>query len=211
MPQRSLLDTWLTITALVAAALAVAIVLYVVRRDHRTEGRHPLLVGAAPSRDPELMVERTLVLVGSTRTEAAGGDALAAAWRKLDRRYARGADQRTTLFTTIGVTIDGDVRSGSEWLRAIGTFSEVDVGRSWYNLGATTYIWSDTAGRPVVPQVILLQQTIHEDEPGRVRFSDRAVLRRALGPRAIAAWADDTTAPPAYPTIPPTATPASPR
>lgn len=195
------LERTLTGVALVAATLTLIILFNLFQRPTTKDPRRRLLVGETVERDPEVMVERALVLLGSSQTPGETNRLLSDAWETLSHRYARGADHRAALFATVGVATDGDVRIASEWLRSIGKFEEVDVGRSWYNLGATAYIWSDTVSLAAIPQIVLVQRTIHEDVPGRIRYSDVVVLRRALGSKEIAAWANDTTPPPPYPRL----------
>jgi hypothetical protein len=93
------------------------------------------------------------------------------------------------LFETVGVSDQWDVRHGIEELQEIGPFDEVIVGRNWLNHGVELYI-SSVGARPVVPQIVVVNQSIHMDslpyDYGPLRF-----VKRVAGTSELLQWSRD--------------------
>jgi hypothetical protein len=89
-------------------------------------------------------------------------------------------------FVSVGVATDRAPESGAALMKRLGPFDELSLGRSWLNSGAVKYIWMDHPGAAMVPQVVVLERTIHW---GRVvTVSDERVLLRKAGARGIVDW-----------------------
>jgi hypothetical protein len=89
---------------------------------------------------------------------------------------------------TIGIALDEDHRAAIGRLEAIATFDEVVLGGGWVNSGSIRYILRDFAGRPVVPQVVLLRRkTIGGKWPD---VTDERLLTRLYSPAEIVRWVE---------------------
>ena len=104
----------------------------------------------------------------------------------MNRALAAHATSQGLPFVAIGVTTDWIPDSGYAYLQRLSRFDEINVGRNWFNLGLVTYVWADSAGKPVEPQVVLLER--HVTIAPRVAVSRGRVLRRIRGADSIVAW-----------------------
>jgi hypothetical protein len=86
----------------------------------------------------------------------------------------------------MGIATDRAPSVGIGLLELLGPFDEISAGRSWLNIGALKYVWSEHPGEASVPQVVVLQRTV---EYGRVvRLTDERVMLRKAGVPDIVAW-----------------------
>ena len=99
------------------------------------------------------------------------------------QRQAQAAGQR---FRAVFVAVDWEPDSGLALAREDGPWDEIIVGRNWYNAGVEQYVWGDTATKPELPQIILIEQRI--EIGARVRFEQAHVLRRLIGLEAFQPW-----------------------
>ena len=100
------------------------------------------------------------------------------------KRHAK-AKGRT--FTATGVALDWHVDSGVEFIRAVGPFDEIIVGKNWNNLGVVEYIWADTASFAALPQVVLVERTV-QGKSDRKMVSPSVIVARYVGPKTVADW-----------------------
>ena len=105
----------------------------------------------------------------------------------LTRSLAAQARRSGRQFVAVGVATDWDSDSGYAYLKSLTHFDEFIVGRNWFNLGVARYVWADSLGKPVVPQVILLERTITSESTGVAVGADR-VIARYQDPAAIVEW-----------------------
>ena len=103
---------------------------------------------------------------------------------------ARRAQASGRQFRMVGAALDWMPDSGVAYLKRFGAFDEVVAGLNWTNSAAERYIWSDTAGTPHVPQVVVYEQTI-VSEKDRVIFGPIHVLKRIHGGDVIVSWVHD--------------------
>jgi hypothetical protein len=105
----------------------------------------------------------------------------------MNRALAAQARRSGRQFVAVGVATDWDTDSGYAYLKSLTRFDEVIVGRNWFNLGASRYVWGDSAARPIEPQVILLERTITMGDSG-VAIGPTRVLARYQGADKIIEW-----------------------
>ena len=110
--------------------------------------------------------------------------ALEAMKRLLDER----AQREGWSFSATGVALDWDPATGYAFLQDVGAFDEVLVGRSWSNLAAIEYIWSDQDTQPLMPQVVLFEREARTTPDG-LTFGDRTVIGRYVADELVA-WVD---------------------
>jgi hypothetical protein len=195
--QPSKLQRFLLSTILIAGLISVFSLVRAFTTPPPLPRGRLLKVGDTLARLPPIAIERSVIVIGYSTPDRGRVARLAKALRTIEYRMMHGAEGETRTFSTVGVALDADVTAGLDWLRRLGAFSEVSIGRGWGSTGATAYIWSDTA-RPVIPQVIAVEREVDARAPGRLMFVNTRILRRALGYDAIDAWAADTTWAPPY-------------
>jgi hypothetical protein len=92
-------------------------------------------------------------------------------------------------FGTLGVAINDDADSGAAMLAPLSQFDEVSLGGGWVNHLAVRYIWTDSAGVPAIPQVLVIARDVNSSE-GKTQWSvtNSRVLTRVVGADLIRAW-----------------------
>ena len=90
-------------------------------------------------------------------------------------------------FSVTGVATDWDVEKGIKYLRSIGPFDEIIVGKSLFNQAASEYIWKDSSVSTVVPQLVLIEREVNYKE-GRALISAYRVVDRHIGTTEIISW-----------------------
>lgn len=98
----------------------------------------------------------------------------------------------------LGVALDWSIPDGVAYLGHLGRFDQIMVGGNWLNEGALRYIWRDSAGVPVLPQVVLLDRWIgianvitaraRDTSTQALSIDSERVVARMLGPKAISDW-----------------------
>ena len=90
-------------------------------------------------------------------------------------------------FSITGVSIDWEVDKGIKYLRSLGPFDEIIAGKSLFNQAASEYIWKDSSGSSVVPQLVLIEREVGYKD-GRALISNYRVLARHIGTAEIISW-----------------------
>ena len=98
----------------------------------------------------------------------------------------RAAKERQS-FSVTGVSTDWEVEKGIKYLRSVGPFDEMVVGKSLFNQAASEYIWKDPSVSTVVPQLVLIQREVSYKD-GRAVISNYKVVDRHLGNTEIISW-----------------------
>lgn len=92
-------------------------------------------------------------------------------------------------FSVIGVSLDWVPQEGVDHLAKFGAFDELIVGRNWFGVGATKFIWRDLPGTPATPQVLLLRREVTATERG-VEISPSREILRIVGADKLKEWVD---------------------
>jgi hypothetical protein len=98
----------------------------------------------------------------------------------------RAAKERQS-FSVTGVSIDWEVEKGIKYLRSIGPFDEIVVGKSLFNQAASEFMWKDSSVSTVVPQLVLIQREVSYKD-GRAIISNYKVVDRHVGTTEIISW-----------------------
>ena len=77
---------------------------------------------------------------------------------------AERAAKKEQSFSVTGVSTDWRVETGIKYLRDVGPFDEMIVGKSLFNHAATEYIWKDSSVAPIVPQIVLVEREVRYKE-----------------------------------------------
>ena len=133
--------------------------------------------------------EIVAVFIGGSICGASTSEGLDRHLREAQQSVARRAVEIGARFTTIGVALDWSVRDGYEYLSRFGGFDEIMAGHQWLNTGAIQYIWRDPGGRPMLPQVVILDREVDADARV-IRITGERVLARMLGTVEIRQWND---------------------
>jgi len=131
--------------------------------------------------------ELVAVLVSSSHCVGNSVPGFLTAVDSMNRALATQASRSGMNFVSIGVATDWEPDSGYAYLKSLSHFGELIVGRNWFNLGAAHYVWADSTGKPLEPQVILLERRTDMDSTG-VRIGSDRVLARYLGAGEIVSW-----------------------
>ena len=131
--------------------------------------------------------ELVLVYIGAESCVPCHMPELKAAVSGLKLLLAEQATQDGQDFATMGVALDWEVAEGYEFLREVGPWDEVIVGKNWTNLGASEFIWQDPAAPPAIPQVALVEREV--DAGGeRMRVEGYEVVERRVGADDVVGW-----------------------
>jgi hypothetical protein len=98
----------------------------------------------------------------------------------------------------VGVTIDGDLRAGTNYVRRLNrsgqVFDELSVGGVWMNQLVTQRVWREGVALPAVPQVLLVGRHVDASEyPRMVDVRRDSILFRVVGREDLVAWVDRGT------------------
>ena len=109
------------------------------------------------------------------------------ALRKVKTILSDRAAKEQQSFSVTGVSTDWEVEKGLKYLRSIGPFDEIIAGKSLFNHAASEYIWKDSSGSSVVPQLVLIEREVGYKD-GRALISNYRVLARHIGTAEIISW-----------------------
>ena len=121
--------------------------------------------------------EVEVVFVGSSSCGAAGRKDLEQVMDSLRAFMLADGVRRDYAVTFTGVALDWSVPSGLAFLEPFGPFDELSVGRNWMNANAVRYVWRDLAGKPEIPQLVVLERTVDLSTKSIVVGEDRLVER----------------------------------
>ena len=92
-------------------------------------------------------------------------------------------------FRMVGLALDWKPEDGWAYLKQFGNFDEVSVGSNWFGLSAEALLWADTAGTPVVPELVVFEREVDRSHGvPRPVFGPRKVLKTLQGASEIVAW-----------------------
>ena len=128
-----------------------------------------------------------VVYIGSTGCGFSRDSSLKDAVRRMKPLVARQAATANRALSLNGIALDWSADSGYTYLKSLGPWDEVTVGNNWVNLGATHFVWQAAAGRASIPQVVVVQRTIHALDR-RIDISPDMPLRQIVGVDSIVAW-----------------------
>ena len=130
---------------------------------------------------------RQLVVVYIGGSETNSIREFAAAVRDMKPLLARQAAERKLPISIIGVSLDWEVEKSYARLQSMGAWDEVVLGNNWINVGAQHYLWRRSDGKPVTPQVVVLERTITSRE-SKLTFGDERRLAGFEGWDRIVEW-----------------------
>lgn len=117
--------------------------------------------------------------------------------RNLKVDLAKRAKSAGMGFAAVGVATEWSVSDGLAYLlegktpfdrKNFGEWDEVSAGRNWLGVAASQYIWMDSEGQPMVPQLVIIRRTVRP-HGGRIVLGPEIVLQRLAGAKSIVTWA----------------------
>lgn len=132
-------------------------------------------------------VELIAVYIGAEFCGPCHDPQLKKAIRKMKTILSERAAKEQQSFSVTGVSTDWEVEKGVQYLRSIGPFDEIIAGKSLFNQAASEYIWKDSSGTPVVPQLVLIEREVSYKD-GRALISNDRILDRHIGTIEIISW-----------------------
>jgi hypothetical protein len=140
---------------------------------------------------PELVVMHQVIAVylGTAGTDAQSGITTAVRDMKVALVSQTTASGRQ--FISRGVSLEPSVDGGLKHLALLGPFDEVSVGGNWTNSAVVRYLGNNIGpDRPhaVIPQVVLLERDIREDDNRHLDVGPERELGRYIGTDEISAW-----------------------
>lgn len=97
------------------------------------------------------------------------------------------ADQSDVITRFVGVAVDVDPETGTDYLLNLAEFDEVIGGGSWLNTATEKYMWGSYAIEQTIPQVILLRRTVTRSTDFVVLEESR-LLDTIVGADRIIEW-----------------------
>jgi hypothetical protein len=142
--------------------------------------------GYTPSQKMPNGKEIVAIYVGAHSCGPCHSPAVKEAVKQMKSLLATQARQANAAFSVVGVANDWDQKLATAVLADVGPFDQVAIGGNWTNLAIERFVWSDSAGNPAMPQVLVIERTVTAGR--RVTFTEPRVLRRLVGADAIPAW-----------------------
>ncbi len=96
---------------------------------------------------------------------------------------------RSHEFRAVAVAVDASPEAGWNLIRTMGHFDEVVLGGGWLNHGMLAYVWTEHAGPPDIPQVVLVRRGVQRMRDGIYGVSGSEVVGRFVGLGEIRRWA----------------------
>lgn len=131
--------------------------------------------------------ELVLVLVGASFCRAHRQEGFPQAVEDAKVAVQRQAKAAGVQFRTIGVSLDWSPEEALAFLAAFGEFDEMSVGSNWVNDSAFRYVWNESNGDPVVPQLLVIRRRL-DVQPRTIRITDERVVRVVRGADEILSW-----------------------
>ncbi len=132
--------------------------------------------------------ELVAVLIGYSHCVGNTYPGFLASVDSMNRSVAARVKARGQRFVAVGVSTDWQPDSGMIYLKSLSAFNEVNVGNNWFNLGVAHYVLSDSLGKLVVPQVVLVQR-----ERTDIRLGANRIVARFVGAEEIVKWVNNGT------------------
>jgi hypothetical protein len=132
-------------------------------------------------------VELIAIYIGAEFCGPCHDPQLKRAIRKMKNVLADRAAKAGQSFSVTGVSTDWGVETGIKYLRSIGPFDELIVGKSLFNHGASEYVWKDPSAATTVPQIVLIEREVRY-ENGRAIINNYRVIDRHVGTIDIISW-----------------------
>jgi thiol-disulfide isomerase/thioredoxin len=165
------LERWSGIrTTVLASTAALAVVFGCIAADE-----------SPPSDAPQELVdgnELVLVYFGATNCGPCREPSVKAAVMKAKSVFAERAAAQHRPYATIGVALDTDVEKGIKYLKSVGPFDEVSVGRSFDNSAVLALMISDDEDAMMgIPQLIIYERTIEHRSRTIVASAPKILVR----------------------------------
>jgi hypothetical protein len=92
--------------------------------------------------------------------------------------------------SVIAVDLEGDVRSGVDYLRSLGpSFDQVSIGGAWLNELITNLVWREALAKPSVPQVLLVARRVDASRfPRDVAVGRDSLVLSVAGRDSVVEW-----------------------
>jgi hypothetical protein len=126
-----------------------------------------------------------MVLLGARGCGASRGTPMLAALLDVRDSLRATARRRGIPFAFIGVALDQDPDVGLRWLQEIGGFDEISAGGGLLNAAVTEYVWRQSTGMVVTPEVIVGLRPVASATNRRLKPMNMEILLRMLGQRDI--------------------------
>ncbi len=130
--------------------------------------------------------EVTLIFLGASWCAGVNTPGLAESVRRASIDFAASATRAGVSARVIGISLDHKWATGVKFLERFGPFSEIVSGGAWLNTGSLRYLWSDLAGAPSMPQLIVTSRRI-ERAFGGLTIGQENLIARYVGVREIMA------------------------
>lgn len=150
----------------------------------KTAAVHSRSPAPQPSQLPADGVEEVAILIGGSFCGATNVAEFPEAVSRLRTAMRQRALERGHLFSMVAVALDPEIDSGLKWIKSLGEFDEVVIGRGWLNTVAAQRIWRDPAATAGLPQLILLERRVVSDSVS-LELGPERITGRWLGVRSI--------------------------
>lgn len=131
--------------------------------------------------------ELVFVYIGGTNCGFCNDPTIKAAVIKARSMLAERADAAHRPFSATGVALDYDLKEGLAYLKPLGPFDQVMLGRDWFNSAVLDLMASGGDDAIIgVPQIIVYERTI-EHRTGKYTVAPPRILARIPG-TAIPLW-----------------------
>jgi hypothetical protein len=138
-----------------------------------------------PSRELRQGRNLTMVLVTASWCIGTSYEGFPEATRSVKLALQQRAEDAGMGFNAIAVAIDWNVERGVEYLRNLGEFDEIIVGRNWINSGLDRYVYQFHHSA-TVPQIVVVVEEVQHDP---FDYKLGASLTTRVGADEIVDWA----------------------
>lgn len=132
--------------------------------------------------------EWQLIVIGNSHCVPSSSESLRAAVRQIANSLALQATAARDGFTTLGVATDDIQADGIGWLRNIGEFDEISVGRQWLNQFVLKYMPTSPGSVTGTPTILLVSRKVTVTSAGGYLVEDEKIAARLTGLESIVSY-----------------------
>lgn len=132
-------------------------------------------------------VERLIVFIGSSACLSSTRDSLRSDLRVLGTKVLVKQPRAAPRMILIGVSVDYDVKAGTQYLNSLYPFQEIVAGRGFLNSASSLFILGQVSPALSVPQIVVLDRMIQVDSSS-ISVQQAKLVRRVIGADSIHAW-----------------------
>lgn len=139
----------------------------------------------APTKDYPNGRQVVALYFGAKWCKPCGDPAVKSAIVRMKSLVSAQAKDSNAVFSAVIVAFDRSLSDALTFIETNGAFDEYVIGNDITSLAAERFIWGDSLASKGVPQVIVIERTVHTDRKAGITFGPHKVLRRISGDEIV--------------------------